>query len=116
MKKLTFTITSFLAGMTNGILGTGGGIPAVIAFKRCRLTQKEAQATSLAATLSLSIISAINYLYYDFFNLTDAMIYLPFGVPGALIGSYLLRRVPDKALKKLFSVFIFIAGIRMTFK
>lgn len=116
MKKSYFRLISFICGTINVLLGAGGGILAVQALKRYGLKQKNAQATALFSMLVMSFISSGYYLLNGYMKLTDALLYIPFGIPGALIGSYLLRKLPDNFLGKIFSVFIIFAGLRLIFK
>lgn len=113
MKNFCTVLISFLSGLTNVIFGSGGGILAVESLKINMQSQKSAQATALCATLLMSVFSAIYYLYNDYFDFSDALQYIPFGIPGAFIGSYLLGKLPDKLLKKIFAVMIIWAGVRM---
>ncbi len=115
MKKLTYCSVALLSGFLNGLFASGGGIPAVAAFRKNGLPQKNAQATALCITFMLSIASLVCYCFNGFFNIRDALVYIPFGIPGALIGSILLKKLPDKLLKRLFALFIIWAGIRMIF-
>ncbi len=116
MKKFGSGIISFFSGVINSVFGAGGGILAVESLKKQGLEQKNAQATALCATLLMSVFSAGYYWYNDYFKFTDALIYIPFGIPGALIGSYLLGKLPDRLLRKLFGVLIIWSGTRMMFK
>ncbi len=116
MKKAYSGFISFLSGFTNVIFGSGGGILAVESLKMHDLSQKKAQATALCSTLLMSVFSVGYYLYNDYFSLSDALLYVPFGMPGAFTGSYLLGKLPDKFLRKIFAVIIIWAGLRMVFK
>lgn len=115
MQKLTYFLAALLSGLLNGLFASGGGIPAVACFKKKGLKQKNAQATALCVTFLLSLISLLYYYYKGFLNIQDALIYIPFGIPGALLGSFLLKKAPDKILRKVFSLFIIWAGVRMLF-
>ena len=115
MKKITYFAVALLSGLLNGLFASGGGIPAVTCFNKTGLEQKNSQATALCVTFFLSLVSVAYYYYNGLFNLRQALIYIPFGIPGAFAGSYLLKKLPDKFLKKLFAFFIIWAGVRMLF-
>ncbi len=115
MKKWTYSLVALFSGLLNGLFASGGGIPAVECFKKRGLSQKKAQATALCVTFLLSVASLAYYYYNGLFKFRDALIYIPFGIPGALLGSFLLKKLPDRLLKKLFALFIIWAGIRMLF-
>ena len=49
-------------------------------------------------------------------QLSDAVIYMPMGVIGALTGTYLIKKISPVWLKKIFGVFIIYAGVRLLMK
>lgn len=116
MNKITSRVLYFLSGAANGLFGSGGGILAIEAIKHKSLSQKNAQATALCATVFMSFFSVIYYLYKGYFIFSDALIYIPFGIPGALAGSYLLEKLPDSFLKRMLAILIIIMAVRMIFK
>lgn len=116
MKGFLFFITAFFSGIINGLFGSGGGILAVRHFAMKGLEQKKAQATALSLTFLMSVSSCIIYLYKGYFSLSEALPYLPFGLIGASVGCAVLKKMPDKALRKLFAAFIIWAGVRMVFR
>lgn len=116
MRRISDFLLCFCSGLFNSLFGSGGGIISVTYLKRKKLSQKNAQATALTASLVLSVISCGYYLYCGYFSFNDSLRYLPFGIIGALFGSFLLAKIPDKLLKKLFALFILWAGARMIFK
>ncbi len=101
------------AGFINGLLGSGGGMIAVPALKSQGLDPQKAHATSIAVIFPMSILSAGIYLFRGDVTLSDALPYLPAGAVGALIGALLLRRIPDKLLRKIFGAFAIWAGLRL---
>lgn len=116
MNTALFYISSFFSGIFNSLFGAGGGILAVKSMKAYGLEQKKAQATSLTSMFVLSVISCTVYILKGYFTLSDALPYLPFGVIGAVCGAYLLKKIPDRILKKLFAVFMLWCGARMVLK
>lgn len=67
MKKAKMFIFGILVGAVNSLLGAGGGMVAVPLLRQSGLTQKQAQASSVAVILPLSLISA--GIYWDNFAL-----------------------------------------------
>ncbi len=116
MKQIKNTACGFFIGITNALFASGGGLIAVPVLKSMGQNQKTAQANALAVILPLSFISMIIYYLKDYFNFSQAFKYIPFGFAGALLGTKLLKKIPNKILKKIFSLFILWAGIRMIFK
>ena len=102
-----------IIGIINGLLGAGGGMLAVPLLKNEGLGQKEAHATSIALILPLSVISAVTYLLKGSVDLGDAVPYLLPGAIGAVLGAFLLGKISDKWLRKVFGVFMIWAGIRL---
>ena len=113
MHKLRSFIYAVATGITNTLFGAGGGLVAVSAFKKSGLDQKQAQSLAIAVILPLCALNATVYALKGYYNINDALPYLPFGLVGALLGTQLLKKIPDKALKKLFAIFMIYSGIRM---
>ncbi len=116
MKKEMMIFYGFIIGLVNSFLGACGGIICVMILKKQGLDQKQAQANAIAVMLPLSIISSVIYIKNSIVDVNSALIFIPGGIAGSLIGSYILPKVSDKKLKKIFAVFIIWAGIRMIIK
>ncbi len=113
-KKSLYTILGGLAvGLVNGMLGAGGGMLAVPLLRKSGLSQQEAHAGSLAVIFPLSIFSALLYLNAGRVTIADAAVYLPGGLVGAAAGALLLRRIPDRWLRRIFALFMIWAGVRL---
>ena len=116
MKKEKMIFYGFIIGLVNSFLGACGGIICVMALKKQGMNQRQAQANAIAVMLPLSIISSVLYIKKGIVNINSALIFIPGGIAGSLIGSYILPKVSDKKLKKIFAIFIIWAGIRMIMK
>lgn len=120
MKKLKSNITiatSGLAiGVVNGLLGAGGGMLAVPFLKKLGLEQKKAHANAVAVILPISILSASLYIIKDYVNLSDALPFIPTGVLGAVLGTFLLKKISPLWLKRIFGGFMIYAGVRLLLK
>lgn len=116
MKKPNNMIPGLAVGIVNALFGAGGGMIAVPLIKRKGKTQKEAQASAIAVILPLCALSAAVYYYRGYYNLSDAMKYIPISLAGALLGTLIFRHLPDRILKKIFSIFMFYLGLRMVIK
>ena len=103
-------------GLVNGLLGAGGGMIAVPLIKKVGVEQKEAHATSIGVIVPLSAISAAAYLWRGNVNFSDALPYLLPGVLGAIAGAALMKKIPDKWLRRIFGGFMIWAGIRLLIK
>lgn len=103
----------FLVGAVNSLLGAGGGMIGVPIIRRFVPEQTRAQATCIAVIFPLSLISAGMYLYNGYMTLQDSLIYLLPGAAGALAGAFLLSKIPDQIMRRIFGVFMLWAGVRM---
>ena len=112
-----FCALSFVAGATNGFLGTGGGI--IFIFMLSFLTKNKAKdnyATSLCATLFISFIGLFAYLKNS--NI-DFKIIGQVGLPailGGAIGALLVDKIQTKWLNAIFAGLIIYSGASMLFK
>lgn len=113
MKKATKFIFGFMIGLINSLLGACGGILTVAALKKEGLEQRKAHANAVAIILPITIISGCYYLLSGHVTFSQSLIYLPGGFLGALAGGYLLSKIPQKMLKRVFAVLVIWAGIRM---
>lgn len=109
-----YGIIGFIAGILNGIFGAGGGLLVVPMLESQKLPAKKAHATSIAIILPLSLISAAMYLLsgtgLDWSQLGAV---LPVGAVGATAGAFLLMRLNNRFLKKLFAVVMIVSAVRL---
>ena len=108
MKKMRTYGTGILIGLLNGLFGAGGGIVAV--------TDKSSHATAVAVMIFLSAVSGFLYWYNGYVSFADVLPYLPGGIAGSVFGGWLLPKIPDFWLKKVFSLFILYAAVRLFLK
>lgn len=103
-----------LSGFLNGMFGSGGGLVAVPLLERLLGAEpKKAHATSVSIILPLSVISAFLYLNHGHLDLYTALKYVPFGILGAIVGGWLLKKFSNKILRKTFAVLLILAAVRM---
>lgn len=86
---------------------------AVPLLKGKGLDQRKAQANAIAVILPISIVSCIMYLMRGDVKIDDALPFLPGGIIGAVVGTFLLSKLPTKLLKKIFAAFMIWAGVRL---
>lgn len=104
------------AGVLGGLLGIGGGVfivPALVFF--LAFSQHRAQGTSLAIVLALSLSSVITYSYHHSVNLLIAGEIAAGGVVGAMIGGTIVAKIKNKQLRRLFSLFMVAAAVKMIY-
>lgn len=116
MKKTINYIAGILIGIINIVIGACGGIVAIECLKNNNINQTKAHATAISIILPLTVISAVVYLINNNVNLSDSYVYIIPGIIGSFVGATLLPKIPSKILRKVFSLFMIYAGIRMFFK
>lgn len=112
---LALTVLGLATGFTNGLLGAGGGIIALMGlralFQKKGVNGHSFYATIIAVMLPLSALSA--WQYHRAGHLPPVSFWhliLPSLLGGAL-GALLLRRISPHALNCIFSVVVLISGI-----
>lgn len=103
-------------GFLNGFFGGGGGMVVVpLLIFLLGLKEKQAHATAIFCILPLSITSSIIYITqgeFDFSNLGFVSIGV---IVGGIIGSIILKKINNKALRVVFALIMIIAGIKIMF-
>ena len=115
-KRLLFVAFGGLIGVVNGLFGAGGGMLAVpLLLAVGGLSEVNAHATAILVILPLCLVSAVVYFAsgtLDFWLLFCASI----GVfAGGIIGSKMLKRLPEFALFFAFCFVMLVAGLKMLF-
>ncbi|MBR3594037.1 MAG: sulfite exporter TauE/SafE family protein [Clostridia bacterium] len=116
MKKFIAAVFGILVGVINGTVGAGGGLVAIPLIKKFDTPQKAAHSTAVAVLMPISAVSAISYLRAGHIAFSDAAPFILPSVIGAVLGTYLLKKIPTAWLKKIFSVFMIYAGVRLFLK
>jgi len=96
------------------LLGSGGGVLIVLYLTLLKKNeQKNAQATAIAVILPLTILSSIIYTTGGYVEWSPLWKVSLGGIAGAILGAVLLNKLKSRFLKKIFGIFLIIAGIRM---
>ena len=103
----------FLVGTVNGLFGAGGGMVAVPMLKKLGVDGKEAHSSSVAVILPISVFSLVIYLLKGRVVLSAGLPYIIPGLIGALIGTVVLTKIPEKWLRRIFVLFMIYAGGRL---
>jgi uncharacterized membrane protein YfcA len=111
--RLFFAAAGFVIGTINGVFGSGGGVAAVPALEHAGIPVKKSHASSLAVTLPLSIVSAVVYSGNSDFPISDALVLIPFGLAGAVVGSLVLKKIKNVWLKRIFGILLIGSGAYM---
>lgn len=116
IKSLRLIFSGLAVGFVNGLLGSGGGMIAVPILKKIGLSQKEAHSNAVAVILPITVLSAILYIKRGYVGIGEALPFIPSGIAGALVGTYFLKKISPKWLKRSFGGFMTYAGLRLLFK
>lgn len=110
----TIIAIGFMTGVVNGFLGVGGGtflIPALVFG--LKVPEHLAHGSTVATILPTSIVSTIVYASNRLLDVNLATKVALGGMVGAYIGARLMNRLSPTTLRRIFAIFIFIAGLRM---
>ena len=111
---------TLMAGITNGLLGAGGGVLMMYVVKAVLIgkddtknVQKDAFASVVAIMLPVSVVSAISYAARG--NLPmDLMVVLTVpALVGGVIGAYLTDKLPTRVIRGVFALLVIVSGVRM---
>lgn len=111
---MKFIIAGFAAGILSGLLGIGGGlifIPVMVSY--FKMTQHNAQATSALAIIPTATTGLVVYWLHGNMDAEISLYIIAGSVIGASMTARFMKRIPEVNLKKIFSVFLIIVGLRM---
>lgn len=113
--KVLISVAGVLIGAINGFFGGGGGMICVPILLWAGLCNQNAQATAILIMLPISIASAVVY-YTQGFVEWECVLFVTLGsIVGGVLGAYLLKILPNKALKFVFAIVVISAGVKMLF-
>ena len=117
LQLVILIVIGLMSGVLAGVLGMGGAIvviPALVFI--LGLTQHEAQGTSLAFMVPpIGIFAAWNYWKAGYVNWKFALILALTFMAGAYLGSLFSVNMSEKVLRKIFSILLFAAALKMFF-
>ena len=109
-------IIGLIAGLVSGFFASGGGMILVPSFIYVlKMKDVDARATSVFCILPMVVASGIFYYRNDYIDWKTGVMCAIGGIVGGVIGSKLLKKVPEKYLKIAFTVFLIYTSIRMIF-
>ena len=115
MKELRTALAGFAAGITNGLLGAGGGMIVVPMLKKSGLSTACSHATSIAVIFPICAVSTALYFFQGNLEFQAALPYLPGTLAGSFLGAKLLPRLNETVLRRLFALLMLWAAWRMLF-
>jgi uncharacterized protein len=114
---LTASVVGAVAGALSGLFGVGGGIvivPGLILI--ARMPTRRAVATSLAAIVPIAVAGAVGYAIEGAVDWPAAGLLVAGAAAGTFAGTHVLRRLPDRALRVIFAVFLLAAAVTLPFE
>ena len=107
-------IIGTLAGFISGFFSTGGGMILVPAFVYLlNMKTQQARGTSIFCILPMVITSSIFYYKGDYIDWNIAILCGIGGAIGGYIGAKLLKKLPEKTLKIMFTIFLLYISYKM---
>lgn len=105
-------LVGLAAGIVSGYIGVGGGFIMVPMFVQILKTpMKLTSGTSLIAVIILAIPGTITNAFYGNIDWIAGIFIALGSVPGAAIGTKLLKRISEVALRYGFSAFLLVAAL-----
>ena len=107
MEKIKKPIIGLIAGIACGLFASGGGLILVPAFIYVlEMEDKIARGTAVFCILCMVITSSIFYYKENYINLEIGISCAIGGIIGGIIGAKLLKKIPTKYIRILFTVFL----------
>jgi uncharacterized membrane protein YfcA len=118
-KALPVSLLGLAGGFLNGLLGAGGGIPIVMGlsllFRKKVPNGRRFFTTALALMLPLSLYSVYRYAKKAPLP-TDLFIGMLFpALLGGAVGAWLLGKLPQRAIGRIFATVVALSGIFLLF-
>ena len=113
-----YLLLGLIAGIFGATLGVGGGIVMVpVLVILFHFPQKSAQGISLTAMVLMTLVASMRYITNPKIevDMTAAALIGVAAIFGALIGSWLVVRIPVGVLRKIFAVVMVIAAFKLAF-
>lgn len=114
---LLLSVCGLTAGIVNGLLGAGSGVIVVFGLQAALGTSlpdsRDLFANATAVVLALSLVSAASYFLDGALPAEGLGQYLFPGALGGLFGAYLLGKLPEILVKRLFGLVVLISGLIM---
>ncbi len=116
MERLKKPIIGLLAGMICGLFASGGGLLLVPAFiYLLKMEDTKARGTAIFCILPMVVTSSIFYYKQNYINWNTGIKCAIGGVIGGIIGAKLLRKIPKKYIRILFTVFLIYVSLKILF-
>lgn len=113
-KGFLLVLVGGIIGLINGFFGGGGGMVCVPALEHfLKMPEKNAHASAILVIFPLTFVSSIIYILNG--NIQSlALLTVGGGVLiGGVLGSFLLKWLPEKFVGVIFAILMLVAGVRL---
>lgn len=111
LKKMSIGL---LAGIISGLFSTGGGMILVPAFIHIlKMKDVKARGTSVFCILPMVLTSSFFYYKGNYIDWKVAILCAIGGAFGGYTGAKLLKKLPEKILKIVFTIFLLYISFKM---
>lgn len=114
MKNIKIILIGIIAGIICGLFAAGGGLILVPAFiYLLKMEDREARGTAVACMLPMVFTSGIFYYKDNYINWNIGILCAIGGVVGGIVGAKLLKKIPTRYVRILFTIFLLYVSIKM---
>lgn len=114
LKRIRKFLIGLIAGIICGLFASGGGLILVPAFiYLLKMEDKKARGTAVFCILPMVVTSSIFYYKENYINWKIGIGCAIGGIIGGVIGAKLLKKIPTKYVRILFTLFLFYVAIKM---
>jgi len=116
VKKIKNLLIGLFAGIISGLFASGGGLILVPAFTYIlKMEDKKARGTAVFCILPMVLTSSIFYYKENYINWKIGISCAIGGIVGGIVGAKLLKKIPTKYVRMLFTAFLLYVSIKMLF-
>lgn len=114
MKNLKMALIGIIAGIICGLFASGGGLILVPAFiYLVGIEDRKARGTAVLCMLPMVLTSSIFYYTGNYINWEISIMCAIGGIIGGVIGAKLLKIIPTKYVRIIFTIFLLYVAFKM---
>ena len=114
MKNIKIALIGIFAGLICGLFASGGGLILIPAFiYLLGMEDRKARGTAVFCILPMVITSSIFYYIENYMNWNIGIMCALGGIIGGILGAILLKKIPTKYVRILFTIFLLYVSIKM---